>query len=171
MKHTISFTFLLLICLFSQSLNAQSYEREFFARRKNVLSGEILGAGGMTSINYSRVIGSWRHLFVDGKVGLGTDGIPHGFNLNIGGGDHYFQVGLMGKLSYWDIDYADATPEPQYNVFPVFGYKFHPTDKHFFMNVYYMTYKYSTNYPNYVGSGSGTEQQHWIGIGVGYAFK
>lgn len=151
--------------------DAQRYESEFFPRRKNVISGELMGSGGITSFNYSRVLGSWKNLFVDAKVGVGTDGIPHGANLNIGGGMHYFQVGLMGKLSYSDINYRENTPEAQYNVYPVFGYKLHPLpDQRFFMNVYYFTYTHPSEYTFY-NSYNSRERKHWIGLGVGYGFK
>lgn len=170
MKNSFLFIFCILLLTTVHNLSAQRYEKESFPRRKNVLSGELMGSGGIVSLNYSRVIGSWRNLFIDGKVGLGSDGIPLNFSMNVGGGQHYFYAGLTGKLSYWDIDYNDQTPEPQLNAYPVFGYKLHPVDSRFYMNIYYMTYTYERQRSQF-GGVNPKDRMHWIGVGVGYAFK
>ena len=162
MRQTI-FTIILLSVFSVQFSMAQSYEKETFARKKNVVSFDLMGSGGYASANYSYVAASFKNLFLDFKLGVGTHGFPHGFSLNAGGGSHYFQAGVMGRWDYY------KEPAPRYTIAPVLGYKLHPIDKHFFFNVYITSFR--DNYFGSSGVGGNPIFKPWFGIGTGYAFS
>jgi hypothetical protein len=164
---------LLLFFFTESSLWAQRYEREHFPRRSQVVSVEVLGSGGRSSVNYSRVLGSWKNVFVNAKAGLGTNGIPVAVNLNFGGGNHYAYAGVVGKLSYFKMTPYDSPPQyGRVYSYPVFGYKLHPRNTRFYMDIHYITYRYRRAHQNpYETAPLPTGRWHWFGAGVGYAFK
>ncbi len=162
MKQTI-FTFILLSVLTFQSSMAQSYEKETFKRHRNLVSFDLMGSGGYASVNYSYVAASFKNLFLDFKLGVGTHGFPHGFSLNVGGSSHYFQGGVSGRWDYY------KEPSPRYTIAPVIGYKLQPIEKRFFFNVYLTSFR-DNNFGS-SGVGGNPITKPWFGIGTGYLFS
>ncbi len=104
-------------------------------RPRNTISLSLVGNGAAIAINYDRITVINRNVFTSFQIGTGIGYsaelfspssrfpvIPHVATLNLGGGGHFFEVGIGGTIA------MSSSISIPYVVYPTVGYRLQPLD-------------------------------------------
>lgn len=140
-------------------------------RSQNAIYFELLGKGGLTSLNYDRFIFQKARFAISGRLGIGwlvtAITVPHHFTFCYGKKSH-LEIG-MGGMYFTGRELLGSGKVNSYALSPVLGYRLQGGNRIAF-NVF-ASLLILMNDSTSSNSSNSKSVLPWGGIGIGYTFK